>query len=1191
MPPNSVVELLSSICRFADAVGFPRGGSLASLPPDLKLPELSRLVRELNDALTYELDSNTAGGTVILMETPQARVALIQLHAAALRLATDPWDARPGDVGGAAANLGAPGVPQKAAAVGSTRAASSNTRRAAGIGSGAPFEEDVLEVLTETSKLLGFYLCFIYHIQPPPVELLREHFSALLRAHTIPVLTRFVIATTADGRNRSIGNSSSRSSVLADMRREAAVKLFDVVRHLMAAADCNYLLRAELMDTFSSSGLLEHLAKAAAPRAAAKAAAAATAPGPSPLGSRATHGGGSGSIGDGVVSILPYALHGIMGHLGHWETPPPSLRAVLSGPCLQFFATAQAVSQLHAADGGPLYGLPYDALMLEMQDPEREGCSSIPRPGRQQQEGPPVSSTPVARAITFWQACLAHEPPVPLRPLRRRHLVALCLRAARVALDSVDVHRQGQRQQQEPHQHQHRTGPHGNSGGPANAGGGRELRPGGGLRRPFEQEGCCALALNALETVVVLRSSSRSSSKGGGGEACAAAAPLAAARPDPRLHHAPFAARWWPLAVRCVRAMLRRQQQLQYDALPGGVWAHYFSRCGALLQLHGHADEGALTGWHTGEAVGDQDGNMLISEAYLTVFLHRARTARHALVPLWSRPDASHADGVYGFGMGAETDNRLCIEAQNLVSLGYLGCWSALRKWHPFQPGRSASDSRTVVHCNVQSYTITSNHRLSAVQQDCVADRCICHSGFTSSLLADSCHVTPPAGLPHALSAGYMPTYEALLRAACRDAERMLPTSTARGSTGISVMDARKATRLLRSLLLVAPGSKLLLLLGEGHRREAAALATTLCKAHLQHAQLAAWLRDREGLAEAARMATGLSRVFRTGMTAQADGAAAISTATGSSSSSDSGSGGHDGGGGGGELSGRSSCSRSAIGVSGRVFPVSGQRIYPVDIDSSSKQRLMLLSHMLPRLLPVMTHIGALCFAGGLGGTAELEELAIARHQLLQFAANGARLTVQSCGNQAAKGSWLQLERDTIAADLVGPGGLVAAVGASQRARTDAGGPGEAQDDGECKLGGSAVGDGGGEGEGQQQQQQEQQWVELVPHAPCIAAQVLRTCSNPLCVNMRGHSEASVSLEVPAAGSGAWQPAAGSGGRAGRPLASPLGVEGEVKRFCLAACCDSQQEQLKRLRAWEKEDVDCRNCRWCCAMRGKHTRG
>ncbi len=606
MPPNSVAELLSSVCRFADTVDFPRGGSLASLPSG-KLSDLSGVVRELTDNLVYGLESNTTSGVVIVINTPQARVALIQLHAAALRFANDPWGQQPRNAAAAAASLGAPGVPQKAAAAGSTRAASSNTRGAASIGSGAPSEEDVLELLTETSKVLGFYLCFLYNIQPVPVELLRQHSLALLRAQTIPALTRFVITATADGRNGSTRYSSSRSSGLADMRREAAVKLFDVLRHLAGAADCSDLLRAELMGSLSSSGLLEHMAKVAAPRAAAKAGAGT--PAASPPGFHATHGGGSGSIGDGLACLLPYALHGIMGHLGPRPAPPPSLRAVLSGPCLQYFAAAQAVSQLHAADGGPLYGLPYDALLPEIQNPEQEGCSSTPRPGRQQQERPPVNGKVVSRSVTFWQACLAQDPPVPLGPLRRRHLVALCLRAARVALDSMDMHSRGQRQQHDPMQ-QRRTGPHGNSGGPASAGSGGGMRPVYRLRRPFEQEGCGALALDALETVLILHSSRRSSSKGGGGEACAAtAAPPPAARRDPRLHHAPSAARWWPLAVRCVRAMLRRQQQLQHDALPGGVWAHYFSRCGALLQLHRHADGGALIEWHTGEAVRDEGGN------------------------------------------------------------------------------------------------------------------------------------------------------------------------------------------------------------------------------------------------------------------------------------------------------------------------------------------------------------------------------------------------------------------------------------------------------------------------------------------------------------------------------------------------------------------------------------------------------
>ncbi len=613
MPRKPFEELLSSVCRFADAVGFPRGGSLASLPPDLKLSELYRILLELNDIIYDQLTSNTPDCLVAMINTPQARVALIQLHAAALRLVTDPWDRHSLDAAAASASLGTPAVLQASSSAAgkerSARAASSNTRGAGRIGTGAASNadakaEDGLAVLVEASKLHSYYLCFLYNVRLAPgmagwyrnsaAELMREHSSALLQVQTIPALTRFLVTAAADERSGSTPYSSNTRTSLTDMLFEGTVQVYNVLRNLLTAADCDGTLRAELMDSFSSSGLLEHMAKDGAPRAAAAAAPAAR-----PPGFRATDGGGSDGANGVVTYNLPRVLLGIMSHLGHRPAPPPSLRSVLSGPCLQYFAAAQAVSQLHAADGGPLYGLPYDALLPEVQEPEQDG-NRIPRPRRQQQEGSPVNSMPVGRAVSFWQACLAHEPPVPLQPLRRRHLVALCLRAARVALDSMDVHegQQGQQQRQEqPHHQQRRTGPLGNSGGPAGTGSGGELRLGVGLRRPFEEEGCGALALDALETVVTVHSSRRSSSNDGGEDT------------DPRLHHAPSAARWWPMVVRCTRTMLCKQQQLRQATLSGRAWSPELKRCCAMLQLDGHADEGALSGWPTGEAVRGQDIN------------------------------------------------------------------------------------------------------------------------------------------------------------------------------------------------------------------------------------------------------------------------------------------------------------------------------------------------------------------------------------------------------------------------------------------------------------------------------------------------------------------------------------------------------------------------------------------------------
>ncbi len=53
---------------------------------------------------------------------------------------------------------------------------------------------------------------------------------------------------------------------------------------------------------------------------------------------------------------------------------------------------------------------------------------------------------------------------------------------------------------------------------------------------------------------------------------------LPAARPDPRLHHTPTAARWWPLAVRFVRVMLESEHTKEE------YWVYHSSR---VLHLDG----------------------------------------------------------------------------------------------------------------------------------------------------------------------------------------------------------------------------------------------------------------------------------------------------------------------------------------------------------------------------------------------------------------------------------------------------------------------------------------------------------------------------------------------------------------------------------------------------------------------------
>ncbi len=135
-----------------------------------------------------------------------------------------------------------------------------------------------------------------------------------------------------------------------------------------------------------------------------------------------------------------------------WRAPPPGLPGaapqLLSGRRLQYFAAVQAVSQLYAADGGPLYGLPYDALlpyvMTDRQPGERRGQEALSCDG-------------LCWSVRLWYTCWLQCPPESLLPLRPRHLLAMCLRTARVALVSLEVGRseaqqaaeeQGQQQQQ-----------------------------------------------------------------------------------------------------------------------------------------------------------------------------------------------------------------------------------------------------------------------------------------------------------------------------------------------------------------------------------------------------------------------------------------------------------------------------------------------------------------------------------------------------------------------------------------------------------------------------------------------------------------------------------------------------------------------------------------------------------------------
>ncbi len=624
---RSPEQLLSSICRYANAVDIARGGSLASLPPNLKLSELSRHLRELT-ALFCSQDAPYV--TDAIQRSPQAHAALVQLQAAALCFAADPCvqahssTAVTSSLGLAAAQAaaGAAGAASTGASTSSAAGRKGGMRGSAGqTGKGAAVEERASALLLDASRASMAFMTQLFAECEPGLsgaarvrQTLRpakEHVSLLLDVQTLPALARFLAAAASRGRSRP------QSAPISIDEAEVVYKIFSTMSWT-AEDDQGFLLK--VMHILSSSSLLEHLAKAAAPRAGAAAAAAAAATATTSTASTAAPKPmPSSSAGDSPRVRLQEAMLHTTILLPSTANPPASMRPVLSGPCLQYFMSAFLVSQLHAADGGPLYGLPYDALMPPLAAEEEE--PPVPRTGRQQQrrqgqQRPLMAASGFVAPLSIWRLCLSLQPPVLLDPLRPRHLVALCLRTARFTLDSWDVHEEQGRILKQQQQQQQQAACSGSEG----AGKGGEANLQGRPLRWLLEPGPCAgmVLLKSLELSAMVLcgpesagaggarttgtgSGGDSGSGGGGGVSTgcvhagsgssqSAAATPPAARPDPRLHHAPSAARWWPLAVQSVRTMLRRD-------IGSALSASLLPRLCLLLQLDGRTKDSELTTW------------------------------------------------------------------------------------------------------------------------------------------------------------------------------------------------------------------------------------------------------------------------------------------------------------------------------------------------------------------------------------------------------------------------------------------------------------------------------------------------------------------------------------------------------------------------------------------------------------------
>ncbi len=124
------------------------------------------------------------------------------------------------------------------------------------------------------------------------------------------------------------------------------------------------------------------------------------------------------------------------------------LRSLCSGPRLRYWLGLQAVSQLHAADGGTLYGLPPAVLLPPIWVEEKKQAQEVQQqrarggsPGQPQRRFLGCGS--VSSSLEAWAWLLEHDGVELMAPLRPRGLLSLTLRAAHAALASCELHDPG----------------------------------------------------------------------------------------------------------------------------------------------------------------------------------------------------------------------------------------------------------------------------------------------------------------------------------------------------------------------------------------------------------------------------------------------------------------------------------------------------------------------------------------------------------------------------------------------------------------------------------------------------------------------------------------------------------------------------------------------------------------------------
>ncbi len=496
------------------------------LDPSRGLPGATPRQRvHLGRALTQLCDTESPGhieeiGT--LLAAPEARAALVQLFSSALRIVTSRGAGNEEPASPSSSELSGSGFSADGSTGHNSRPAGSSRLDKAAAASSRP-----------TDRSSSSYMAIIAAC----AHLIHAHFAYELKFKDITGAEDVSPACvqTAKALLQADALAALGRLFAADNRRPAAAKLFptEAFHELQNLATLLLTISftdqrvpdQQLVQQLAGSYLLEHWAKELVERAESESADTG-------ISGRSSRRHGSSSAcksADAYTSTSLWCFHFVTHRLSvdilrPGGTPPSACtdaarQQVLSGRCLQYFAAVRAVSDLYAAAGGRLYGLPYGDLLPYLTEDRQPGQ-------RKGQEA--LSCSGLRSSIALWDTCLDVCPPKALRPLRPRHLLALCLRTARVALASVVEGTTQQQQELQQQQQQEQVGQEINVAVGHSLGGASSAGRLGGvveallgqveLRRRLEAKECPDLGVAAMELArsLVLARVSRAGGVAGG---------------------------------------------------------------------------------------------------------------------------------------------------------------------------------------------------------------------------------------------------------------------------------------------------------------------------------------------------------------------------------------------------------------------------------------------------------------------------------------------------------------------------------------------------------------------------------------------------------------------------------------------------------------------------------------------------